>query len=338
MNVTKKVILITAGDPASISTEITIKAIETKKLNENINVVVVTSLNLVQKYKSLFTSNLKIHQIKDKINFTDYKDGCINIIPIKLEKNVKFGKPDLKNYSFVKCSIVTSIEIYKNSIACAIVTNPISKYVMHKSGFNFEGHTDFLASLSIKKKIPIMMLVTNELKTLPLTIHVPLKMVPKLITKDLIHTKIKIAIDELKIFFNIKNPCIIVTGLNPHAGENGNFGDEEIKIIKPAIDELKKLKTISISGPISADAAFSFEKRSDYDLAVCMYHDQALIPIKTLDFYNGVNVTLGLDFIRTSPDHGTGFDIAGKDIANPQSLISAINLAYEMSNNEDNAQ
>ena len=151
------------------------------------------------------------------------------------------------------------------------------------------------------------------------------------------NNKIKIAVDDLKTFFDIKKPSIIVTGLNPHAGENGDLGDEEINVIKPAIDELRKLTDISISGPISADTAFSPDKRCHYDLVVCMYHDQALIPIKTLDFHNGVNVTLGLDFIRTSPDHGTGFDIAGKNIANPESLISAINLAYEMSTNRKNA-
>ena len=182
-----------------------------------------------------------------------------------------------------------------------------------------------------------MMLVTKGLKTLPLTIHVPLKKVPQMITKELILTKVKIAVNDLKILFDIKKPSIIVTGLNPHAGENGDLGDEEIKIIKPAIDELKKIDDIFITGPISADIAFSSEKRRHYDLAVCMYHDQALIPIKTLDFHNGVNVTLGLDFIRTSPDHGTAFEIAGKNLANPQSLISAINLAYEMSTNKKNA-
>ena len=206
---------------------------------------------------------------------------------------------------------------------------------MPEAGFNFEGHTDFLATLSLKNNKPVMMLVTKGLKTLPLTIHVPLVKVPKLITKELICSNIKIAAEALKTFFNIKRPSIVVTGLNPHAGENGDFGNEEINIIKPAIDELRKLDNICLSGPISADTAFSSTRRSKYDLAVCMYHDQALIPIKTLDFNNGVNVTLGLDFIRTSPDHGTGFDIAGKNLANPESLIAAINLAYDMCVNKN---
>ena len=337
MSATKIVILITAGDPASISTEITIKAIETQKIKKNINLVVITDPTLVEEYKKLVRSNIKINVIKDEIKFSDYKDNYFNVIPIKLNNIVEYGKPNVKNFTFTKFSIIKTIEVHNKSIASAIVTNPINKYIMYKSGFNFEGHTDFLGSLSTKKKNPVMMLVTNGLKTLPLTIHVPLKNVTQLITKDLINTKIKIAVEDLKTFFDIKKPSIIVTGLNPHAGENGDLGDEEINIIKPAIDELKKLTNIYITGPVSADIAFSPYKRNNYDLAVCMYHDQALIPIKTLDFHNGVNVTLGLDFIRTSPDHGTAFDIAGKSLANPESLISAINLAYEMSYNKKNA-
>ena len=337
MSATNIVILITAGDPASISTEITIKAIETQKIKEDINLVVTTDPTLVEEYKKLFKSNIKINVIKDEIKFSDYKDNYFNVIPIKLNNIVEYGKPNVKNFAFTKSSIIKTIEVHNKSIASAIVTNPINKYIMYKSGFNFESHTDFLGSLSTKKKNPVMMLVTNGLKTLPLTIHVPLKNVTQLITKDLINTKIKIAVEDLKTFFDIKKPSIIVTGLNPHAGENGDLGDEEINIIKPAIDELKKLTNIYITGPVSADIAFAPYKRNNYDLAVCMYHDQALIPIKTLDFDNGVNVTLGLDFIRTSPDHGTAFDIAGKNLANPGSLISAINLAYEMSTHKNNA-
>lgn len=336
MKVAKEVILITAGDPASISTEITIKAIESHSISKNINLVAITDPKLVEESKKLINSNIKINVIKDTIKFSDYKEYCFNIIPIKLNNKIEYGKPDIENFSFTKFSIIRTIQIHNNSIASAIVTNPINKHIMYKSGFDFEGHTDFLGSLSLKKKNPVMMLVTNGLKTLPLTIHVPLKKVAELITKELINTKIKIAVDDLKTLFDIKKPSIIVTGLNPHAGENGDLGDEEVRVIKPAIDELRKLPNISITGPISADIAFSPNKRCNYDLAVCMYHDQALIPIKTLDFYNGVNVTLGLDFIRTSPDHGTAYDIASKNLANPESLISAINLAYEMGTNKKN--
>ena len=171
----------------------------------------------------------------------------------------------------------------------------------------------------------------KDLKTIPLTVHVPLNNVPKLISKNLIELTISIAKESLISLFNISKPRIIITGLNPHAGENGDIGDEEKKIIIPAINEAKKKQNCFLEGPISADTAFSSEKRRFYDVAICMYHDQALIPIKTLDFFNGVNVTLGLDFIRTSPDHGTGFDIAGKNIANPIATILSLSMALRYS-------
>ena len=190
MKAAKEVILTTAGDPASISTEITMKAIESHRISKNINLVVITDPKLVEECKKLLNSNIKINEIKDKIKFSDYKENCFNIIPIKLNNVVEYGKPDIRNFSFTKFSIIRTIEIHNNSIASAIVTNPINKYIMYKSGFDFEGHTDFLGSLSIKKKNPVMMLVTNGLKTLPLTIHVPLKKVTELITKELIITSL----------------------------------------------------------------------------------------------------------------------------------------------------
>ena len=336
MNSMKKFILISAGDPGSISTEITIKAIENHKINKNIKPVVISNSKLIEDCKKIIKSNIQINEIVDKVNFTDFKDNYINIISLKIPENVVLGKPDKKYASFIRNSIETCVKTEMSSIASAIVTNPINKKMMYQSGFNFQGHTDFLASLSQKRKSPVMMLVCNELKTIPLTIHVPLKNVPKLISKDLIEITISIAKKSLISLFKVSKPRIVLTGLNPHSGENGDIGDEEEKIIIPAINEAKKKQDCFLDGPISADTAFSSEKRKDYDVVICMYHDQALIPIKTLDFFNGVNVTLGLDFIRTSPDHGTGFDIAGKNIANPDSLIAAINLAYEMSLNKNN--
>ena len=176
-----------------------------------------------------------------------------------------------------------------------------------------------------------MMMVSNELKTIPLTIHEPLKKVPSLISKSLILLTIKIAAKDLSSYFGIKKPKIVVTGLNPHAGENGEIGEEEDEIIIPAIKEAKKNKNIFLSGPLSSDIAFTSFVRKDYDVAICMYHDQALIPIKTIDFYGGVNLTLGLPFIRTSPDHGTAFELAGTQKANPKSLINALKTAHELS-------
>ena len=208
---------------------------------------------------------------------------------------------------------------------------------MYQAGFKYAGHTEFLATFSKKNIQPVMMLVSEYLKTIPLTIHVPIKDVPNLITRELIVSTVKITSNYLKKYFGINKPRIVITGLNPHSGENGEIGLEEQKIIIPCINDIKKNSSILLNGPLSADTIFSYQQRQTYDVAICMYHDQALIPIKTLDFNNAVNVTLGLDFIRTSPDHGTGFDIAGKDKANPGSLISAINLAYLMSVNKDNA-
>ena len=295
--------------------------------------VVITDPKIINNYNKI---SFNINEIKDKLYFEDYKENHINIIPIKVFEKPILGKPNVKNAVFVKNSILKCVKIQMESIASAIVTNPIHKKTMYQSGFKYSGHTEYLASLSVQKKEPVMMLVGKNLKTIPLTIHVPLKNVSKLISKELLIFTINIAKEYLISYFGISNPRIIVTGLNPHAGEDGDIGTEEKKIIIPAIKEALADKTFYVSGPVSADTAFSYNKRKEYDVAICMYHDQALIPIKTLDFFNGVNVTLGLDFIRTSPDHGTGFDIAGKNKANPQSLISAINLAYIMSINKDN--
>ena len=336
MTSSKKFILISAGDPSSISTEITIKAIQSSEINKSIMPLVVTDPEVIKDYSEVNKNNFDINVIKDELYFTDYKKNRINIIPIKLFEKPILGNPTVKNALFIKNSILKCVNIQMASIASAIVTNPIHKKTMYESGFNYSGHTEFLASLSVKKKQPVMMLVGENLKTIPLTIHVPLKKVSKLISKELIISTINIAKEYLISYFGISKPRIIVTGLNPHAGEEGDIGFEEKKIIIPAINKARNNKVFSLSGPVSADTAFSYNKRKEYDLAVCMYHDQALIPIKTLDFFNGVNVTLGLDFIRTSPDHGTGFDIAGKNQANPQSLISAINLAYLMSINKEN--
>ena len=336
MTSTKKFILISAGDPSSISSEITIKAIQSSKINKNIMPLVVTDPQIIKDYSEINRSNLDINEVKDELNFTDYKDNKVNVIPIKVFEKPVLGKPTVNNTLFIKNSILKCVNIQMASNASAIVTNPIHKKTMYDSGFNFSGHTEFLASLSVKKKQPVMMLVGENLKTIPLTIHVPLNKVSNLITQELIIFTINTAKEYLISYFGISKPTIIVTGLNPHAGEDGDIGVEEKNTIIPAINKAIDNKTYYLSGPVSADTAFSYNKRKEYDLAVCMYHDQALIPIKTLDFFNGVNVTLGLDFIRTSPDHGTGFDIAGKNKANPQSLISAINLGYLMSINKDN--
>ena len=336
MSLQNKIILISSGDPSSIAPEITIKALQSKKIHEKILPIIITDPKLIYNYSDIFDNDLKVNEIQDQINFTDYKTNYFNVIPVKTNDTVRVGEPSIANCSFIKKSIIKCIELENKTAASAIVTNPINKNIMYKSGFKYSGHTEFLASFSKENIQPVMMLVGQNLKTIPLTIHVPLSQVSSLITEELIITTIIITAKYLTRYFGIKKPKIILTGLNPHSGENGDIGSEEQEIIIPAIKKIQKNNDFLLDGPFSADTVFSYEARQNYDVAICMYHDQALIPIKTLDFYNGVNVTLGLDFIRTSPDHGTGFDIAGKNIANPESLISAINLAYLMSVNKDN--
>ena len=173
------------------------------------------------------------------------------------------------------------------------------------------------------------MLVAEDLRAIPVTVHIPLKDVPAQLTSDAIMAQARVTARDLARWFGIARPRLAFTGLNPHAGENGAMGREEIEVIRPAIDRLRA-EGLSVIGPLSADTAFHAEARSAYDAILCMYHDQALIPVKTLDFHGGINVSLGLPFIRTSPDHGTALGIAGTHTANPKSLIAAIRLAVQM--------
>jgi 4-hydroxythreonine-4-phosphate dehydrogenase len=214
----------------------------------------------------------------------------------------------------------------------AIVTNPIQKEALYTAGFRHQGHTDYLAHLSARHGHPVqevMMLVAEDLRAIPVTVHIPLKDVPVALTGRSIIDQARVTARDLSRFFGIAKPRLAFTGLNPHAGENGAMGREEIDVIVPALKALKA-EGIDVLGPLSADTAFHGEARRSYDAILCMYHDQALIPVKTLDFHGGINVSLGLPFIRTSPDHGTALGIAGKHIANPKSLIAALKLARQM--------
>ncbi|MEI7598917.1 MAG: 4-hydroxythreonine-4-phosphate dehydrogenase PdxA [Aestuariivirga sp.] len=213
-----------------------------------------------------------------------------------------------------------------------IVTNPIQKEALYGAGFRHQGHTDYLAHLSARHGKPVqevMMLVAEDLRAIPVTVHIPLKDVPSKLTREAILAQARVTAKDLTRYFGIAHPRLAFTGLNPHAGENGAMGREEIDVIRPALDTLRA-DGFNIIGPLSADTAFHAEARAAYDAILCMYHDQALIPVKTLDFHGGINVSLGLPFIRTSPDHGTALGIAGKGVANPKSLIAAIRLAAQM--------
>jgi len=224
--------------------------------------------------------------------------------------------------------------------AAAIVTNPVAKNVLYRSGFPEPGHTEFLARLAAEATgtavRPVMMLWSPELAVVPVTIHLPLAQVPGALDTALIVETGRIAARDLTSRFRIANPRLAVAGLNPHAGEDGAMGAEDIAIVRPAVEKLLALG-IAVRGPLPADTMFHEGARATYDVALCMYHDQALIPIKTLAFDHAVNVTLGLPFVRTSPDHGTAFDIAGTGRADPSSLIAALRLAAKLAAREDAA-
>jgi 4-hydroxythreonine-4-phosphate dehydrogenase len=216
--------------------------------------------------------------------------------------------------------------------AAAVVTNPIAKRVLYQAGFRHPGHTEFLAELASRggrAPQPVMMLWSPALAVVPVTIHLPLREAITLLSSDLIVSTARIAVADLKAHFGIASPRLAISGLNPHAGEFGTLGSEDEEIVAAAVATLRNLG-IEARGPLPADTMFHEAARKTYDCAICMYHDQALIPIKTIAFDDAVNVTLGLPFIRTSPDHGTAFDIAGSGKASPSSLMAALRLAARM--------
>ncbi len=239
------------------------------------------------------------------------------------------GVADPDNAPAVIEFITRGVELVRSGAASALCTNPIHKrLLLEGAGFAFPGHTEYLAALCSAPR-PVMMLAAPALRVVPVTIHIALTEVPAALTMPLLEETLRVTRAGLISDFGIDAPRIAVAGLNPHAGEGGTMGREEVEIITPVLQRLRG-EGWDISGPLAADTLFHPAARAGYDAAVCMYHDQALIPIKTIAFDEGVNVTLGLDFVRTSPDHGTAFDIAGKGIADPSSLIAALTMAHEL--------
>jgi 4-hydroxythreonine-4-phosphate dehydrogenase len=242
------------------------------------------------------------------------------------------GQPDGTSADAAIASIRQAVDDVVAGRASAVVTNPIAKSVLYRAGFRHPGHTEFLAELAAgggQPPQPVMMLWSPALAVVPVTIHLPLREAIAQLSSDLIVTTVRIVAAALKARFGLAMPRIAVSGLNPHAGEDGSLGTEDQNIVAPAI-EILRADGLEIRGPLPADTMFHAAARATYDCAICMYHDQALIPVKTLAFDDAVNVTLGLPFIRTSPDHGTAFDIAGTGRANPSSLIAALRLAARM--------
>ena len=243
------------------------------------------------------------------------------------------GQPDATSADAALASIRQAVADVASGKASAVVTNPIAKNVLYRAGFRHPGHTEFLAELAAARggpaPQPVMMLWSPGLAVVPVTIHVSVREALAQLSTDLIVSTARIVVADMKARFDLAAPRLAIAGLNPHAGEDGTLGMEDVEIVAPAVDILRR-DGVAVRGPLPSDTMFHAAARKTYDCAICMYHDQALIPIKTVAFEDAVNVTLGLPFVRTSPDHGTAFDIAGTGKANPSSLIAALRLAARM--------
>jgi 4-hydroxythreonine-4-phosphate dehydrogenase len=324
---------LTLGDPAGIGPDITLLAWAARRREPIPPFVVLGDAAVLAARAKALGLSVPIAEIADPETAPGLFADALPLLPVEVSGNVIAGRPDQAAMSAVKQSIERAVLLVQQGAARAVVTNPISKAMLYRAGFAFPGHTEYLASLAStdgQALLPVMMLVSGPLKVVPVTIHIALHEVPRALTKDLILAVIETTAKDLGRFFGIERPRLAVTGLNPHAGEDGSLGREEIDIITPAIEAAKR-KGLDVTGPHPADTLFHAGARATYDAAIAMYHDQALVPFKTLAFEDGVNVTLGLPFVRTSPDHGTAFAIAGTGKARPTSLIEALRLADAMS-------
>jgi 4-hydroxythreonine-4-phosphate dehydrogenase len=259
--------------------------------------------------------------------------NALPVVDIGVRVTAEPGRPDESSAAAAITAIRRAVADVIAGRAAAVVTNPVAKNVLYRSGFAEPGHTEFLAKLAEEMTgiaaRPVMLLWSPELAVVPVTIHLPLRQVVATLTTDLLVETARIVDRDLRTRFAITRPRLAIAGLNPHAGEDGALGDEDITIVRPAVERLCA-EGIAARGPLPADTLFHAAARAGYDVALAMYHDQALIPIKTLAFDHAVNVTLGLPFVRTSPDHGTAFDIAGSGRADPGSLIAALTLAARL--------
>ncbi len=325
-----KPLLLTLGDPAGIGPEITVKAWAALKDQTQYSFAVIAPPEAISK------AGGNVQPVTDLAHVKNLFSHSIPILPIS-GNAAKPGHPSSEHASTITHSIELAVTKVLEGAGAAIVTNPIAKEVLYDSGFNFPGHTEYLGHLTAHidppyARGPVMMLAGGGLRVGLATVHLPLKEAAAQLSKDTILKNARVMNGALRCDFGIKAPRLSLAGLNPHAGEGGALGREEIEIINPAAKILRD-EGITITDAQSADTLFHTEARAGYDAVLAMYHDQGLIPVKTLDFHGGVNITLGLPIVRTSPDHGTAFNIAGQNIARPDSLIAAIKLAREIADN-----
>jgi 4-hydroxythreonine-4-phosphate dehydrogenase len=326
---------LTMGDPAGIGLEIALKAWQARTAENLAPFCLYGNAAALTARAREHSLDVPVAVISNPSEAAHHFARALPVVDVPLAVPAIAGQPSSRNAAAVISAISRAVADAAAGRVRAVVTNPVSKAVLYDAGFMHPGHTEYLAALADEhwpgqQHQPVMMLACGALKVVPLTIHVALSKVPALVTADLIVSTARIVAAALKRDFAIPSPRIAVAGLNPHAGEDGSIGTEDRDVIAPALRALIA-DGISVTGPHPADTLFHAAARATYDAVIAMYHDQALIPIKTLAFDEGVNVTLGLPFVRTSPDHGTAFDIAAKGIASPLSLIEALKLADQMS-------
>jgi len=320
---------LTMGDPSGIGPEIAFKAFVARKALALPPFFVLGDPELYRRVARSLSLDVAVEETTPREANLVFEEA-FPVVPLGLTMRGEPGKSDGADAAATILSIERAVECVAKGEARGVVTAPIAKAALYAAGFAFPGHTEFLGALAKRfcnvEARPVMMLYAEELAVVPITIHVALKDAPQLLTRELVVETGRIVAQDFARRFGIARPRLAFAGLNPHAGEDGAMGREESDVIAPAIADLQA-EGIDAQGPFPADTLFHARARERYDVALCPTHDQALIPIKTLAFERGVNVTLGLSFIRTSPDHGTAFDIAGRGVADPTSLIEAIRLA-----------
>jgi 4-hydroxythreonine-4-phosphate dehydrogenase len=326
-----KPLALTTGEPAGIGLDITIEAwLRRKELKLPAFYLLGDSDSISNRAKVLGLK-LELAEVSAGEAAGVFADA-LPVVATGYPATARPGQPDDTSAGAAMASIRQAVGDVTAGQASAVVTNPIAKSVLYRAGFRHPGHTEYLAELAATNghtPQPVMMLWSPALVVVPVTIHLSLRDAIAQLSSDLIVTTARIVVAALKSRFGLANPRLALSGLNPHAGEDGSLGTEDKTIVAPAIEILRR-EGVEIRGPLPADTMFHEAARRTYDCAICMYHDQALIPVKTLAFEDAVNVTLGLPFIRTSPDHGTAFDIAGTGKADPSSLIAALRLAARM--------
>ncbi len=338
---TRLPLVLTQGDPSGVGPDITLVA-WMRRTPATPPFYVVADADLLRRRASRLGLAARVVETSPAEAVSVFGDG-LPVVPLRGPVEGEPGTPSVKDAAATLQSIEVAVRHVRQGLAGGVVTNPIAKHVLYQAGFTHPGHTEFLGVLAERlwhiapSPRPVMMLWCEDLAVVPVTVHIPLRDVPVALTAALLHETATIVAADLRRRFGIARPRLACAGLNPHAGESGSMGRDEIDLIGPALERLRH-DGIEISGPHPADTLFTAAARSRYDAALAMYHDQALIPIKTLAFDEAVNVTLGLPFVRTSPDHGTAFDIAGTGAARPTSLLAAIGLAARLTANTDPRQ